>query len=106
MALLSDVTATSYIHFYMPFLRSLRLLLVLTRAALSRLEFKRSNKVHRAEITGLAVDEGGNTLYTVSKDSCLKLHNLDGDEQLHSVQIGDLALSSCLPGPSGKVSLS
>lgn len=66
-------------------------------ACLSGLVFQRANKTHRKGITALSVDGASGTLYTVGQDSCLKLHALADDRQLHSVQIGDLALSSCIP---------
>eukprot|EP00047_Mylnosiga_fluctuans_P005972 m.243958 g.243958 ORF g.243958 m.243958 type:complete len:918 (-) comp14365_c0_seq1:118-2871(-) len=72
-------------------------------AGLSRLQCVTSVKAHRAPITAMTVDAASKIIYTVSKDSVLKLHSLETDSQLHSATVGSLALSSCVPVSTGKI---
>ncbi|KAL6073187.1 NSMAF [Balamuthia mandrillaris] len=53
-----------------------------------------SQRLHR-DITAMNLSSKGDTLYSVSQDSTLKIFSLEEKRQVRSVQICDLALSSC-----------
>eukprot|EP00051_Salpingoeca_urceolata_P022257 m.358163 g.358163 ORF g.358163 m.358163 type:complete len:945 (-) comp19945_c1_seq18:166-3000(-) len=66
------------------------------------LGLKRKKKVHRDAVTCVCLSADNTTLFTVSQDSCLKVFSLETQDQLHSVTIGDLALSSCAVLPTSQ----
>lgn len=53
-------------------------------------------KSHRQGVTSLALSNDGETLYSVSQDSSLKIYSLGEGKQLRSNNISQLALSSCV----------
>lgn len=61
-------------------------------------------KIHREGVNFVTMDTASKTLYSVSQDGTLKLHSLEDQTQMHSVVIGDLALSSIALLPDETVS--
>lgn len=53
-------------------------------------------KSHRQGVTSLCLSNDGETLYSVSQDSSLKIYSLGEGKQLRSNNISQLALSSCV----------
>lgn len=51
-------------------------------------------RLHRDTVTGVAMSSDWETLYSVSEDGALKVYSLSEQRQVHSVVIGDMALSS------------
>lgn len=60
-------------------------------------------KIHREGVNFLAMDSEAKTLYSVSQDGTLKLHSIEDQYQMHSVVVGDLALSSVVLLPDKTV---
>ncbi|EGD82827.1 hypothetical protein PTSG_11431 [Salpingoeca rosetta] len=55
--------------------------------------------IHREGITGLALSHDSNTLFSVSQDSKLKVHDLRSHEEVIGQRIGDSSLSAVLLFP-------
>lgn len=53
-------------------------------------------KSHRQGVTAVCLSNDGETLYSVSQDSSLKIYSLGEGKQLRSNNISQLALSSCV----------
>ena len=53
-------------------------------------------KSHRQGVTSICLSSDGETLYSVSQDSSLKIYSLGEGKQLRSNNISQLALSSCV----------
>lgn len=70
-----------------------------------RLEHHITLNIHRDVVTAVAFSADGNTMYSCSQDSCLRVHSLKDQQQLQSTHIGDLGLSSILVLPDGDVCL-
>jgi len=54
--------------------------------------------LHRDIVTDMHLSKNGQTLYSVSQDSSLKIYSLVKKCQLRSIKLSDLALSSCSVG--------
>lgn len=54
-----------------------------------------SFKLHKDIISNFSMSADGNTLYSVSHDSSLKIYELKEKKQLRGANLGELALSSC-----------
>eukprot|EP00053_Salpingoeca_punica_P024611 m.13881 g.13881 ORF g.13881 m.13881 type:complete len:966 (-) comp6991_c0_seq1:1490-4387(-) len=64
-----------------------------------------SAKLHKDYVTSVLLADNGKTVYSVGKDSFLKVQCIATESQMHSVQIGDLALSSCVILPDSKLAV-
>jgi len=62
---------------------------------MSQLELEFTFKLHKDSISALFLSSDDHTLYSVAQDGTLKLYSLSERRQLRSVNISDLALSSC-----------
>jgi factor associated with neutral sphingomyelinase activation len=62
---------------------------------ISRLLPSETWKSHRQGVTSICLSSDGETLYSVSQDSSLKIYSLGEGKQLRSNNISQLALSSC-----------
>jgi len=51
--------------------------------------------IHRHDLTAVALSSDESSLYSASKDSCLKIYSLPEKRQRRSTSVCDLALSSC-----------
>eukprot|EP00052_Salpingoeca_macrocollata_P019029 m.157094 g.157094 ORF g.157094 m.157094 type:complete len:379 (-) comp20844_c1_seq6:29-1165(-) len=59
-----------------------------------------TQRVHRDGVTSVRLAD--DIIYSAGQDSSVKLHSIQEQSQLHSVQIGDLALSSIVLLPGAK----
>eukprot|EP00002_Diphylleia_rotans_P033924 TRINITY_DN7258_c0_g1_i1.p1 TRINITY_DN7258_c0_g1~~TRINITY_DN7258_c0_g1_i1.p1 ORF type:complete len:928 (-),score=199.57 TRINITY_DN7258_c0_g1_i1:277-3060(-) len=70
---------------------------------LSTLHSDFSLKLHKDVVSAVCLSADTQTLYSVSQDSSLKIYNISEKRQLRSMNIGDLALSSCTLASDGKI---
>jgi factor associated with neutral sphingomyelinase activation len=66
-----------------------------------------SFRLHRDVVTSVSLSPNGQTMFSVSQDSTLKIYSLADSKQLRSISISQLALSSCvLTGDGSSVIIS
>jgi len=61
-----------------------------------------SYKIHKDAVSGLCFSVDGSTIYSVSQDSTLKIYSLAEKRQIRSINVSELALSSCVLSRDGK----
>lgn len=71
---------------------------------MDRLEHMLTLSVHRDIITAVAFSSDGSLLFSCAQDSCLRVHSLQDQQQIHSTTVGDLGLSSIIVLPDNDVS--
>lgn len=52
-------------------------------------------KLHKEEVTDVTISSDGKNIFSVSQDSLLKMYSLEDKRQLRSINISNMALSSC-----------
>ncbi|XP_074843260.1 protein FAN [Carettochelys insculpta] len=75
---------------------------------LAKLKLDEQHKIHKEEITGIAVSCNGSSVFTTSQDSTLKMFSKESKTLQRSVSFSNMALSSCLilPGDTTVISSS
>ncbi|XP_075776768.1 protein FAN isoform X2 [Pelodiscus sinensis] len=75
---------------------------------IAKLKLDEQYKIHKEEITGIAVPCNGTSVFTTSQDSTLKMFSKDSKTLQRSVSFSNMALSSCLilPGDTTVISSS
>ncbi|GAM22164.1 hypothetical protein SAMD00019534_053390, partial [Acytostelium subglobosum LB1] len=63
--------------------------------ALTGLTLKNSFKNHKDKVTSLYLSENGDIIYSVSQDASLKIYSSQEKKQIRSLNLCELALSSC-----------
>lgn len=69
---------------------------------IEQLESAHQYKIHKDSVTGLCVSSDGETVFSVSQDASLKIYSLADKRQVRSINVGELALSSCALSNDGK----
>uniref|UniRef100_A0A8C0G6B5 Neutral sphingomyelinase activation associated factor n=1 Tax=Chelonoidis abingdonii TaxID=106734 RepID=A0A8C0G6B5_CHEAB len=75
---------------------------------IAKLKLDEQHKIHKEEITGIAVSCNGSSVFTTSQDSTLKMFSKESKMLQRSVSFSNMALSSCLilPGDATVISSS
>uniref|UniRef100_A0A452J7A7 Uncharacterized protein n=1 Tax=Gopherus agassizii TaxID=38772 RepID=A0A452J7A7_9SAUR len=75
---------------------------------IAKLKLDEQHKIHKEEITGIAVSCDGSSVFTTSQDSTLKMFSKESKMLQRSVSFSNMALSSCLilPGDTTVISSS
>ncbi|XP_034618871.1 protein FAN isoform X2 [Trachemys scripta elegans] len=75
---------------------------------IAKLKLDEQHKIHKEEITGIAVSCNGSSVFTTSQDSTLKMFSKESKTLQRSVSFSNMALSSCLilPGDTTVISSS
>ncbi|KAG6940514.1 neutral sphingomyelinase activation associated factor [Chelydra serpentina] len=75
---------------------------------IAKLKLDEQYKIHKEEITGIAVSCNGSSVFTTSQDSTLKMFSKESKTLQRSVSFSNMALSSCLilPGDTTVISSS
>lgn len=68
-------------------------------ASVETLTASDSFRLHRDIVTSVCLSPNGQTMYSVSQDSTLKIYSLADSRQLRNISISQLALSSCALTP-------
>eukprot|EP01104_Vermistella_antarctica_P008506 TRINITY_DN212_c0_g5_i5.p1 TRINITY_DN212_c0_g5~~TRINITY_DN212_c0_g5_i5.p1 ORF type:complete len:1247 (-),score=410.29 TRINITY_DN212_c0_g5_i5:2155-5895(-) len=63
--------------------------------ATSELKYKFAYRLHRDAVSCVCLSRSGDTLYSVSQDTSLKIYSLEEKRQLRSTNLCELALSCC-----------
>ncbi|KJE90664.1 neutral sphingomyelinase activation associated factor, variant 1 [Capsaspora owczarzaki ATCC 30864] len=67
-----------------------------------QLRLQSSAKLHRLNVAAVKLSKDGETLFSASHDYSLKMFSLADDRQLRSINISEMALSSCALDQDGK----
>ncbi|XP_038245725.1 protein FAN isoform X2 [Dermochelys coriacea] len=75
---------------------------------IAKLKLDEQHKIHKEEITGIAVSCNGSSVFTTSQDSTLKMFSKESKTLQRSISFSNMALSSCLilPGDTTVISSS
>uniref|UniRef100_A0A673L0D4 Protein FAN-like n=1 Tax=Sinocyclocheilus rhinocerous TaxID=307959 RepID=A0A673L0D4_9TELE len=69
---------------------------------MNKLALQSCHKIHKEAVTGIAVTLGGDSIFSTSQDSTLKMFSKENGLQ-RSVSFSNMALSSCLMLPDDKI---